>query len=213
MNNTLLLTATIDTQSCICESYNDKQKRADDYFKAVDKYLAHTGLNLVLVENSGCIYNYLPKHLWSESRLEILFFDGNDSAKHFGKGYAENIAILFALKNSKFIQDSNMLFKVSGRYFARGIGQEIVSFDSEKHSAVFEGRDGMHFYTVFFGIDRVIYQYEMERRKIDDRSGRIFEFVMGEIAGTLPPERVSWIKPLEYDETIVGGSLCTFKGF
>jgi hypothetical protein len=211
--NPLLLTATINTQGCSCEFYNDQKKRANDYITTVYKYLKHTNLDLVVIENSKCLFDYIPEDIAYEKRIEWIMFDGNSDAAQFGKGHAEGKAILRALDVSKKLTKARTLFKVSGRYFARDIGRVIEEFDDDKFDALFEGRNGNHFHTVFFGMQKNYFYANMVHQTVNDATGRIFEHVIGEVAQTLPSERISWIKPLQYDETIVGGSLSVFKGY
>jgi hypothetical protein len=208
----LLLTATIDTQGCLCEFYNDKATRAKDYFDTAKKYLEQTELDLVLIENSNLLYDYAPDWATNNPRLELITFNGNSGASQFGKGHAENKAVLTAIDHSSKLSSASMLFKVSGRYFAKGISEVIQNFNEDRHLAVFEGRNGSHFYTVFFGMDKVYYRSGMQQ-EVNDTNGKIMEQIVGEVAGRLPPERILWINPLQYDETIVGGSLSKFKGF
>jgi hypothetical protein len=207
--NTLLLTGTFNTDGCIGQFLNDFKERGETIFHAISQYLQKTNLRLVFVENSYSVFTLEG----FEDRFEFLTFDGNRGAKHYGKGHAENKAILYALENSKFLKEDTTFFKVSGRYVSMGIEKVIHDFDDTKYSAVFEGRNGGNFYTVFFGMNRDFYLSQFDKAEINDANGRIYEAVMGEAVKNIPEDRVLWIKPLVYHETQIGGSMGTFKGF
>jgi len=126
MNNiTILLTTTVIVQPHKCYLYQtNPQERLNDYLKAITNWLNNTKLNIVVVENSGYTFNELSDLLsLHNNRFELIRFNESDlEDAHFlrnnnSKGSSEVYSINYAFNNSKLLQNSKFIIKITGRYF------------------------------------------------------------------------------------------------
>ena len=130
MQITVLLTTTVTTQKHITWlKQRDNNESLNMYLKKINKWLANTNLNVVVVENSGYnfteVYNNLPNEY--KHRIEFVSFTYDDPSvlpdvKQFlnnngAKGHHELYSINHAYNNSKLLKNSDYIVKVTGRYF------------------------------------------------------------------------------------------------
>jgi len=112
---TILLTGTIDTNSCINTKRTNIEDRINDYYNNINKILQDTDLDIVFVENSNHPLGILSQVLSSE-RVEVLQFSGNTFDRRLGKGHGEWMIINHALENSTKLRTVEYLAKLTGRY-------------------------------------------------------------------------------------------------
>lgn len=113
---TIILTSTINVNPC--KSYvfqRDKIQRIETYLKSILQWLSKTNFNIVLVENSGHLYEELKneKELY-KNRFEVITFDethleeANYLKNNNSKGASEMFAINYAYHHSKLINLSSL---------------------------------------------------------------------------------------------------------
>lgn len=121
MKTIILLTACVNPAGMAYTVLQDSEKRLLQYIIALKFYLSKTDLPIVFCENTNYdISNYFEKEI-KEKRLEILTFDGNNFDKGKGKGYGEALIIDHAIRNSKFINQSDRIIKITGRLIIENI--------------------------------------------------------------------------------------------
>ena len=115
----------------------DKVERINTYVTAIRKWLAFTGFNIVVVENSGHAFDELK----SESnvfkdRFEIVTFNQVEESNfkedqmHLRcKGGLEIESIHYAYNNSSFVKKSTFVVKITGRFFVPYFNEYINSID------------------------------------------------------------------------------------
>lgn len=119
-NVVILLTACIDPKGMAFTAIQDKNERLLQYRKALQWYLENTKWPIVFVENSNYDITPMFKKYVECGRLEIITFDGNSYDKSLGKGYGEALIIEYGINNSRIINNSTILLKVTGRLIAHG---------------------------------------------------------------------------------------------
>jgi len=98
---------------------DDPQERIDIYLKSINRWLNETDFNILLVENSG----YPFKELQENPRIHVISFKEKDLPEanylldNNSKGASELFAINYSFKHCKFIDQTDFVIKVTGRYF------------------------------------------------------------------------------------------------
>lgn len=129
----ILLTATICPNGMSETKLQNPEIRKKQYIEAVEFYLKHTGMNIVLCENSGQdIYNYINSSN-KNSRLESICFDSNTNDINFGKGYGEAKIINYAITHSSFIRKAGRIIKITGRIKILNINT-LIAINSRLHN-------------------------------------------------------------------------------
>src|SRR5574344_865877 len=123
MKYVILLTACINPDGMAFTKLTDSGERKRQYLEALNYYATNTSLPIVFAENSNTdislFLNPLPNN-----NIEILTFDGNHDKIH-GKGYGEAEIIEYAVKNSKYIDKTTCIIKITGRLIINNIKQLI----------------------------------------------------------------------------------------
>lgn len=119
----LLLTATVNSQWA---HYNNVQKpelRLEQYVTAIRWYLEHTPFRIVVGENSGC--KDLKDHFEPEfqKRIELICFVETNTTRN--AGYNEMLILHRIKDESKFIEKSSLVFKITGRLIVRNIMSHV----------------------------------------------------------------------------------------
>lgn len=142
-NVTILLTSTVNVQNKSYLFQTDKKERLNTYLKSIKKWLNNTTFNLVLVENSGYIFEELNDYLIKyKDRFEIISFEESklDEAKYLknnnSKGASEIFAINYAFNHSKLLQNSIFIIKVTARYFIPELEDYLKDYDLNKYDAL-----------------------------------------------------------------------------
>jgi hypothetical protein len=122
---TIILTATVNVHNVTFIFQTDPKSRIACYLKSIKKWLYETNLNIVLVENSGYLFEELnlEKKKFNH-RFEIISFDEKKipEAKYlekskFGKGRHELFAINYAYNCSKLLKIANFIIKITARFY------------------------------------------------------------------------------------------------
>lgn len=131
-NFCVLLTASIDTNSCVTTKRSNTQEREQDYIGSLKLWLSKTDLPIVFCENSGYDLKNIRLLICEyPGRVEIIQFNGNNYPRHMGKSYGELKIIEKALEESYFISQSDNIIKVTGRVYINNIDKILTSFKND----------------------------------------------------------------------------------
>ena len=122
----LFLTACVNPNGMAYTKLSNPEVRLRQYKEALDWYLDHTDMKILLVENSGTDFSGDYKDKIAEGRLEFLCFDGNDYDRSRGKGYGEAAIMEYGITHSKLLQVTNsdyQIVKTTGRLVCRNINK------------------------------------------------------------------------------------------
>ena len=138
MNKTrvvLLLTATIDPKGVVFLKRNDPLVREQDYINALSKWLETVHIPIVFCENSNYKSNKIInlRKNYSNKEIEILQFAGQNFSKELGKGYGELLIIKYAIQHSNFIEHSDYVIKITGRYYIKNIQKIMRALLNDKN--------------------------------------------------------------------------------
>lgn len=125
-NKVLFMTACINPNGMSNTALQNVEERKRQYVHAINYYLNHTDLQILFVENSGCDISSLFESAIMQGRIEMLTYFGNHFDRSLGKGYGEGLIMRYALSHSKFLKDSNLVVKVSGRHIVKNINQIVA---------------------------------------------------------------------------------------
>lgn len=100
----LFLTACVNPNGMAYTKLNNPEVRLRQYKEALDWYLAHTDMKILLVENSGTDFSSDYQKRIGEGRLEFLCFDGNSYDRSRGKGYGEAAIMEYGFGHSKLLK-------------------------------------------------------------------------------------------------------------
>jgi hypothetical protein len=109
-------------------------ERLECYLKSIKQWLEKTTFKICVVENSGYKYEELDEYskLYSD-RFEIITFNELDNPPELqhlvynpSKGASEMFSIIYAYKNTKFIDAVNFIVKITGRYFIPSFEQFLT---------------------------------------------------------------------------------------
>lgn len=123
----ILLTACLNPNGMSFTALQAVNEREEQYLKALDFYLQHTGYKIVFVNNSG--ENIAHKINDKSGRVEFLSFDGNNFEKNLGKGYGEFLILQYAFQYSQFIKHSQYIIKITGRLIVENLSKVIFLND------------------------------------------------------------------------------------
>lgn len=128
-NVLILLTGCINPGGMIYTKLQNPEIRKAQYLEAIKFYLKETTNKILFIENSG---TDISNEFDAESdrlRLEFVVFEGNNYDKTFGKGFWEMLILKHAFKNSKFVNQSSSICKITGRYRILNIGQLLMHYE------------------------------------------------------------------------------------
>lgn len=126
MSYPLLMTGTIDPSKFLSDANNiavyDTNVRLEQYDNAIRRYIKESCFDkIVFVETSNYpleIKTYKKLANSYNKEFEFLPFSGNDlKVREKGKSYGEAEAILYAVNNSKLLNNEDTIYKVTGRIF------------------------------------------------------------------------------------------------
>jgi hypothetical protein len=146
MNATIILTSTVNVNYNIDWLYQtNKNDRLDTYLKAILQWLHNTNFYIILVENSGYIFEELAEELkLYNHRFEIISFKENeiDEAQYLinnkSKGESELFAINYAFDNSLIMQrcKPNFIIKITARYYIPELEEYLNEYDLNKYDCL-----------------------------------------------------------------------------
>jgi len=207
IRNNLIMTATINVEGCPQLSRNNIETRKSDYINALNNFLQTTNLNIIFAENSNYDLSFLKNKFEAYTdRIEYISITQN-TAIGKGKGHGEKDTLLFVLDNSYFLKDSDVFFKISGRYFS----PDCESVISKNHDFYTLTRDyDRHVSTVFFGCNKNIFkQYFTLETEVNDL-GKIFEEHVCDMVKDIhskTPDKVTIIPSMKYVDTYVSDGM------
>ena len=122
MNTTIILTSTVNVNRNKSHLYQiDPNDRLNTYIKSILQWINNTNFNIVLIENSGYLFEEL--RMKQNNRFEIITFKENDLPEanylrnDIAKGSSEMFSINYAFLNSKIINNSQFIIKITARFF------------------------------------------------------------------------------------------------
>lgn len=146
MNITIILTSTVNVN--LIKRFlhqKDKNDRINTYLKSIHRWLNETKFNIVLVENSGYIFNELENEqkIYND-RFEIITFNEKEveEAKYLfniiSKGASEMFSINYAFIHSKIIKNTKPIFiiKVTCRYFIPELEEYLKKYDLNNYDCL-----------------------------------------------------------------------------
>jgi hypothetical protein len=173
----ILLTACIDTNSCVNTKRTNIQDRINDYYFNIKSLLENTQLDIVFVENSKHDIGIISEFIGNE-RVEIIQFDGNNFNRHLGKGHGEWKIINYAIENSTKLKEVDYIIKLTGRY---SIDISIFSDMMENDYVFYEKETKLlerWAFTGFFKIPKSFWTDKISNSFISDDFGCYIENVM-----------------------------------
>lgn len=160
----ILLTTTVNVQKKDFIFQTDKKERLNTYIKSIRQWLVKTNFHIVIVENSGYLFdeltNEFPRY---KDRFEIITFDENIDAPHLvnhgSKGDSELFSINYAFDKSQILKSANFIIKITGRYFIPNFEAYILNlnlgdFDclrqNDQRRCEIVGSHIKNFHTIFY---------------------------------------------------------------
>jgi hypothetical protein len=139
---TIILTTTINVQKKFNNAIN-KQDRICTYVKSIKKWLLNTSFNIIVVENTGYDYPELleEKNIY-KNRFEIISYneidipEANYLINIHSKGANEMFSINYAYNNSKIVNNSIFIIKITGRYFIPDFEKYISNFNLNEYNCL-----------------------------------------------------------------------------
>lgn len=119
----LLLTAAVTSQWSHYNNVQNPELRLSQYVNAIQWYLHNTPFRIVIGENSGyyqLLDHFDPKY---HNRLELICYVETNTTRN--AGYNEMLILRHLKEESKFIADSKLIFKVTGRLITRNIMSHV----------------------------------------------------------------------------------------
>ena len=140
---TIILTTTVYIHNVSYIFQTDPASRIQTYLTSIKKWLYKTNLNIVVVENSGYNFNELNKEKQQfKDRFEVIVFDEKklDEAKYlknqWSKGNHEIFAINYAFNNSKMLQSSNFIIKITARFYIPEFEEYLNKYDLNNYDCL-----------------------------------------------------------------------------
>lgn len=121
----LFMTACINPNGMSNTALQNVEQRKSQYVRAIEYYLTNTDFKILFVENSGYDISPLFENAIKLGRIEMITYSGNDYNAELGKGYGEGLIMRYAIAHSKFLKDTNIVIKVSGRHIVKNINQIV----------------------------------------------------------------------------------------
>jgi hypothetical protein len=142
-DTTILLTSTVYVQKKEALYQVDPQERINIYIKSIRQWLYDTELKIVLVENSGYEFKELDEELKKYSgRFEIILFNEDTLEEceylrgNADKGASELFSINYAYKNSRLLNNTEFIIKITGRYFIKELESYIQEYNLKMYDVL-----------------------------------------------------------------------------
>lgn len=119
----LLLTATVTSQWTHMNNMIAPNDRLQQYVNAIQWYLDQTPFRIVVGENSG--YYQLKEHFApdDQERIELICYQETNTTRTYG--YNEMLILRHIYEESKFIDKSTLILKVTGRLIVKNINSHV----------------------------------------------------------------------------------------
>ena len=172
---TIILTTTVNVQPHKSFIYQtDKYERLNTYLYAIRQWLEKTKFKIILVENTNYKFDELKDELSKyKDRFEIISYHESELSRYneikdsAPKGISEMYAINYAFDNSKIINNSPFIIKITGRYFVPEFEQYLYGFDLKNYDCLSQSKNGIYknlceivgcnkkIFKTFFSVDNV----------------------------------------------------------
>lgn len=134
-NLVLFLTATIDIKGMPKAYPTVPEMRQEDYFNSLNYYINnHPKIRkIVFVENSGWPLSRVKEATLENpygKEVEFISLNSNDFPRHYGKGYGEISLMDQGIQQSKLIQESTYIAKITGRIRLLNLTEILESVSS-----------------------------------------------------------------------------------
>ena len=120
---TLVLTATVRAPLTPNTLLRDERARLQHYLCALVSWSRAARVRrIVFAENSNADFDFSRVRGLLEAagkEFELLVFDGNKAAVHFGKGVGEGEILEHVFRHSRLLRACDSFYKVTGRLFVR----------------------------------------------------------------------------------------------
>ena len=128
----ILLTATIAPKNMTFTRRSDPKVREADYLSGIEN-ASRWGLPIIFAENSGYGLGRIKEALERSApgNYEIVqTTEGQDFPVSRGKGYGELVLLTKAIPQSKLVNKSTYIIKITGRYTIPNLNELIASLES-----------------------------------------------------------------------------------
>lgn len=150
------MTATIKTNVQTFNSIKNEEERRIQYLEAINFYLRNTDCKIVFCENSDTDISYLLNPIFKD-RIEFLKFKAEGYVKfEHAKSIGEAKIIKYALENSKFIENTTFIIKVTGRVKIENINEIINKLKTNPNELLIELRSNTWAMTVCFASSKIL---------------------------------------------------------
>ena len=183
-NFTILLTGAIDIKDTPFAKSIPKNTRLNEYIKAISYMLEkHGNLNFVYIDSSNYNLKLKNPEFKKFSNFESLSFSAQDIVIKKGKGAGELLSIDYALDNSLFLQKSNYIMKLNGKYKLLNLKKIINKINFENKSSIIYGEFRSYnswFDSRCFLAKKEIFK-ELTTYEINDFKGQFFEHALASL--------------------------------
>ena len=135
-NVVIILTMTVNVGKKDTLVQINPKDRIATYLKSIRSWLTRTELKIVVVENSGYLFEELSEELEIyKERFELVLYDENtlDESAHLknntDKGISELFSINYAKTHSRLIKNSLFIIKITGRYFIEELDSYLSNYN------------------------------------------------------------------------------------
>jgi hypothetical protein len=148
----IILTTTVNTK--LNKEYvhqTNPEERVETYLKSIRQWLTKTNFNIIVVENSGYIFEELDEEKDKyRNRFEFICFNEDDLEEadyligNSSKGASEMFAIHYAFHNSTIIQSNHFfIIKITGRYFIPDFEEYINQYNLQEYDCLRQNDSSM----------------------------------------------------------------------
>ena len=213
MNNypkfTILLTGAIDIKGTPFAKSVPKNIRLNEYIKSISYMLEkHRNLNFVYVDSSNYNLKFKNTEFRKFPNFESLSFSGQDIVIKKGKGAGELLSIDYALDNSVFLQNSNYIMKLNGKYKLLNLKKIINNINFENKNSIIFGEFRSYntwFDSRCFLAKKEIFK-ELTTYEINDFKDRYFEHVLASLVNYHLSKNISEWRMFQKKPKFIGTS-------
>lgn len=216
-NYCLFFTATIDPGNSVPSLKRvDHNLRESDYIEAISKWIKFK-IPIIFCENSNTRSEKIIKIL-SESGVPFEYLSFQSIKSHLGKGHGEFEIFEYAFQNSKILNDSIHIVKVTGRYTIKNF-ISLLNDCVEKDSFIYVNiRYGYQWGdSRFFSFKKNFwYQYLSKYAlSIDEKNMILFEHILAKATLSAILDNQKWVplKSLPQVEGVYGTDNKVYKNF
>lgn len=160
----------------------DPNFRKEEYLRSIDFYLENTTSRVLFVENSGTdLSDEINQRVNYSDRLQIITYDQPHFDRNLGKGFGEMCILDYAKNNSSFFNESDFIFKITGRYIIKNINSLLHKVNRVECDIYADFLSGLTYIdSRFWGAKRSFYEdYLLKSNiKVNDGAGVFFEHIL-----------------------------------